>query len=222
MFELEQSIAEWRRQMLAAGIKAPVPLEELENHLREEIARLERSGIRGQQAFEEAVLKIGSAQELKMEFSRASRWRGILEMELIKEKRYAKGMSAFFMVVSNLLFLTFAITVICRLGHTQVMTFPERMSAAMAVLLSYLLFSSGFLGSKFFPMIPGRRSRLAVGAAFGVLTMLGTMIFLALVNCDLGRFLMAFCWVFIVPIGAWSGLVFGLEKAAHDRKTINS
>jgi hypothetical protein len=29
MFKLEQSIMEWRRQMLAAGIKAPVPLEEL-------------------------------------------------------------------------------------------------------------------------------------------------------------------------------------------------
>ena len=39
MFDLEQSIADWRRQMLAAGIKTPVPLEELESHLREEIER---------------------------------------------------------------------------------------------------------------------------------------------------------------------------------------
>ena len=39
MFNLEQSIAEWRKQMLAAGIKSPVPLEELEIHLREEIGR---------------------------------------------------------------------------------------------------------------------------------------------------------------------------------------
>ena len=37
MFSLEKSIAGWREQMLAAGIKAPVPLEELEIHLREEI-----------------------------------------------------------------------------------------------------------------------------------------------------------------------------------------
>jgi hypothetical protein len=36
MFNLEQAIADWRQQMLAAGIKTPVPLEELENHLREE------------------------------------------------------------------------------------------------------------------------------------------------------------------------------------------
>lgn len=39
MFDLEQSIAEWRRQMLAAGIKTPVPLEDLEIHLREWICK---------------------------------------------------------------------------------------------------------------------------------------------------------------------------------------
>ena len=44
MFDLEQSIAEWRRQMLAAGIKTPVPLEELEIHLREEIEQQMKSG----------------------------------------------------------------------------------------------------------------------------------------------------------------------------------
>ena len=32
MFDLEQAIADWRRQMLAAGIKTPVPLEELKSH----------------------------------------------------------------------------------------------------------------------------------------------------------------------------------------------
>jgi len=38
MFNLEPSIAEWRRQMLAAGVKTPVPLEELESHLRDELS----------------------------------------------------------------------------------------------------------------------------------------------------------------------------------------
>ena len=33
MFSLEQAIIRWRRRMLAAGIKTPVPLEELESHL---------------------------------------------------------------------------------------------------------------------------------------------------------------------------------------------
>ena len=51
MFDLEQSIAEWRQQMLAAGIKTPVPLEELEIHLREEIERQMKSGLNEQTGF---------------------------------------------------------------------------------------------------------------------------------------------------------------------------
>jgi hypothetical protein len=47
MFNLEQSIIEWRKQMLAAGIKTPVPLDELEIHLREEIERQMASGLDG-------------------------------------------------------------------------------------------------------------------------------------------------------------------------------
>jgi len=38
MFNLDEAISEWRKQMLAAGIKTPVPLEELETHLRDNVA----------------------------------------------------------------------------------------------------------------------------------------------------------------------------------------
>jgi len=68
MFDLEQSIAEWRRQMLAAGIKTPVPLEELEIHLREDMEAQAQSGLNAQQAFENSVQRIGQADELKREF----------------------------------------------------------------------------------------------------------------------------------------------------------
>ena len=70
MFDLEHSIADWRQQMLAAGIKTPVPLEELESHLREEIERQMRSGLSAQQAFGIAAEKIGQAPELKREFKK--------------------------------------------------------------------------------------------------------------------------------------------------------
>jgi hypothetical protein len=70
MFDLEQSIADWRTQMLAAGIKTPVPLEELEIHLREEIERKMKSGLNEQRAFEISVQQIGQAQPLKMEFKK--------------------------------------------------------------------------------------------------------------------------------------------------------
>jgi hypothetical protein len=71
MFDLEQSIADWRRQMLAAGIKAPMPLEELDNHLREDVAERMRSGVTVQLAFETTVRQIGQGELLQPEFARA-------------------------------------------------------------------------------------------------------------------------------------------------------
>jgi len=71
MFNLEQSILEWRKQMLAAGIKTPVPLEELEIHLREEIERQMDSRLSEQKAFEVSVQQIGQAGILKTEFAKA-------------------------------------------------------------------------------------------------------------------------------------------------------
>ena len=68
MFDLEQSIADWRKQMLAAGIKTPVPLEELESHLRDDVEQQIQSGLDAQQAFENSVQRIGHAYKLKSEF----------------------------------------------------------------------------------------------------------------------------------------------------------
>ena len=59
--------------MLAAGIKSPVPLEELESHLREEVERQMKSGLREQQAFEAAVQQIGLAKVLRKEFKKVER-----------------------------------------------------------------------------------------------------------------------------------------------------
>jgi hypothetical protein len=76
MFDLEKSISDWREQMLAAGIKSPVPLDELEIHLREEIERQMKSGLNGQNAFEIAVQKIGDTAMIKNEFKKvdAENW----------------------------------------------------------------------------------------------------------------------------------------------------
>jgi hypothetical protein len=65
MFSLEQAVVVGRRQMLAAGIESPKPLDELECHLREEIEHQVQSGVTIQQAFEAAVQRIGQASALK-------------------------------------------------------------------------------------------------------------------------------------------------------------
>jgi hypothetical protein len=68
MPELEERIVAWRRQMLAAGIEAPMALDELESHLREGVEQRMRSGLTASQAFEAAVHQLGTPQALKIEF----------------------------------------------------------------------------------------------------------------------------------------------------------
>ena len=70
MFNLDAAITEWRQQMLDGGIKTPVPLEELECHLREDIERQIQSGVNAQQAFGGAIQRIGQASVLKSEFTK--------------------------------------------------------------------------------------------------------------------------------------------------------
>src|SRR5262245_39587046 len=70
MFNLEQAIAEWRKRMVAAGITTPESLDELESHLREEIAQQMELGLDADQAFEAAVEKLGQPGALKGEFAK--------------------------------------------------------------------------------------------------------------------------------------------------------
>jgi len=71
MFNLEQAIAEWRQRMRVAGIQSPVPLEELESHLREEIEHKMNLGVREPEAFAAGVAQIGEARLMKTEFAKA-------------------------------------------------------------------------------------------------------------------------------------------------------
>jgi hypothetical protein len=70
MFDLEKSIAEWRKEMFAGGIKPPELLDELEGHLRETIERRMRLDPDAHRAFDAAVAEIGRAAALKTEFAK--------------------------------------------------------------------------------------------------------------------------------------------------------
>jgi hypothetical protein len=88
MPDLEQSIAEWRRQMLAAGINTPAPLDELELHLREEIEQQMKLGLTEQVAFHSAIQTIGQASLLKKEFDQAGDFGGWLgDNKFVKANR---------------------------------------------------------------------------------------------------------------------------------------
>jgi len=84
MFELNQAIADWRRQMLAAGIKSPVPLEELENHLREDVERQIHGGTDAEEAFQHAARRIGQGDGLRREFEKVESAKRRRECELLR------------------------------------------------------------------------------------------------------------------------------------------
>src|ERR1041384_97274 len=73
MFDLEKAIAQWRRQMIAGGIKSNDDLNELEGHLRDDIDQEIRAGQVPQSAFQLALDRLGGAKELKNEFAKARR-----------------------------------------------------------------------------------------------------------------------------------------------------
>jgi Clp amino terminal domain, pathogenicity island component len=82
MFNLEQSIAEWRRQMWAAGLKSPAHLDELECHLRDDIEQEIRTGADEATAFETAVQRIGRPGPLGKEFMKTNHFKRPLWQKL--------------------------------------------------------------------------------------------------------------------------------------------
>src|SRR5690349_4271578 len=70
MFNLEQALLDWRRQMLDAGLRNPTLLDELESHLIEEAEQQMKSGVAAQVAFETAVGRMGQVNALKQEFKK--------------------------------------------------------------------------------------------------------------------------------------------------------
>jgi len=73
MNNFELNIADWRRELLDAGITSTDVLDELEGHLREDIERRVRAGADASRVFEVAVARFGEPCALKMEFDRVKK-----------------------------------------------------------------------------------------------------------------------------------------------------
>ncbi len=67
---LEEQIAEWRSYLRRRQAINPADVEELEDHLREQIAALTGAGLAGDEAFPVAVQRIGKLDAVSREFAR--------------------------------------------------------------------------------------------------------------------------------------------------------
>ncbi len=70
MFDLEQAISEWRRRLGAGGLETPEVLNELESHLRDDVAAQVESGSDLSAAFAAAVQRLGEPGLLLAEFGK--------------------------------------------------------------------------------------------------------------------------------------------------------
>ena len=73
MFDLETAITNWRRQTESQWTSDKSALDELEDHLREEIATLTRAGRTEQDAWTVAVAKLGDPVAIRREFAKIDR-----------------------------------------------------------------------------------------------------------------------------------------------------
>jgi len=213
MFNLEQSIAEWRKEMIAAGIKPLSPLEELECHLREEIEKQIKFGTGGQEAFEMAVKAIGQGGELKKEFKKLGE---PLEVRLVKLIGIGCSTVAFLFSLWILPFL---------------FSLPTGSLARVAGGVAVASIILGWIYNyKFLPVVRSRHLRAFIGFVCCVVGIIGIQLFILHVVPNMlihpagteerwGRFMTVFLWAWAVM--AWLGSIgYGLERAAREDTTV--
>jgi hypothetical protein len=213
MFDLEQAIADWRDQMLAAGIQTPVPLEELEIHLREEIERLMKTGLGEPQALEIAMQSIGNAKMLKNEFEKDQFTKEARDRKL-KQVLFVGSLSAITLLVASMLWFRFGVL-------KDDLTNAQQMSGLASLAVMIALVVGGRLGYRFFPVISSRRVRDAIGATGGVIVVtIWTYCFnfvLPRHDYTICQLVVAILWIMAVPAGILGGLMLGMETAAWKR-----
>ena len=70
MFDLEKALASWRRQFAYTRTVSPADLDEMERHLRDQIADLVAAGKTPKAAFREAVAEMGGLVDAESEFGK--------------------------------------------------------------------------------------------------------------------------------------------------------
>lgn len=203
MPDLEQQIAEWRRQMLAAGIKTPVPMDELESHLREDIERQMRSGLNEQQAFEAAVRGIGQTAALKTEFAKVS------ETKLARQRRMH---DRFFAAVLVLYALIFGRVLLI---NPEVNLRERLLGFASLAATAVLALAAGRYAPRIFPVIRNHVLRSVFQFACGISGVTWVVIFAWFIpprfEFTQGQLLVAILWGF-VPALVLPAMFVGFDK----------
>jgi len=194
--------------MAAEGIKSAEALDELEDHLREEVARQGRAGLLSEEAFEMAVQNLGPPNVLSEEFPNPA------DLNETRERKWKLAWIG-----------------ICALGYAAPLGLnaphlfsqlspPERWLAVTAFALTILSLFSGLVIFRFLPVVPDRKKRTKLQMAAFVPVFLWvcafTFVLLPQVEFTFGALLVTTLWA-LSPIAFVGGVVFGLDEAAERR-----
>jgi hypothetical protein len=167
MFNQNQALETWRRQMSANGIKNPAILDELEGHLIEDVQRQVQSGMDEGMAFEAAAQRIGKSDLLKIEFAKVAE---------PKEWRSGKLIGIACCVFASLYSLVLA----PHLFTIHELSPAQRVLGLGAVALTFLSIISWRFSYKYLPAIPNRRVRRVIAIACGTAGLVWLLIFATL------------------------------------------
>jgi hypothetical protein len=222
MFDIDQSIAEWRQQMLAAGIKTPVPLEELESHLREDFDVQIRDGTAPERAFEIAARRLGLPVALRQEFCKV----GTVMPAWARKMNYT--VSAMVTVLFCAVGLIFLFNIHILHSHVapgaRVLAIGERISIAGAFLSTGLLLSAWRFLWRYLPVLLRPRTRIAAVFLCAILSGLCATILLRFLPLGAGtseELAIAALWACEVPLAAACAFTFGLEEAAYRKMAMS-
>lgn len=205
---LEEYISSWRQQMLASGVKTPVPLEELENHLRDDIERQMQSGSNAEKAFESAAQKIGQAYVLQTEFAKV----GGVE----KSSRWERWLAVFISAGAVIPLGIYGLLKNDMSLGWRLLGFADVAVIVLAVLGCRYI-------NKSFPVIPNKRVRVGIGLSFGLLGMVGMVCFMRFIlpNFEFSEAQLKVVVLWALTLMASFGVVLaGLEEAARRQTTM--
>jgi hypothetical protein len=203
MFDLEASILQWKRDMRAAGITATLILDELEDHLRDEIENLTNQGESLAGAFSSATRSIGPADLLLSEFAK---FREPLDFQKLKESRN------WFLALLGLSVAGLG----CVVFFNTDMAPAQRLSSLTALALLPGLAFSGRLLWRIFPVVHHRRSRNFILGTAAIPTLAWIYLNARPLQADailFGDSLKFILWATCPAYGFLAGVSWGLQTA---------
>lgn len=208
MFNLEQSISNWRRQMRKAGITNREDLDELESHLRDEIDGQMRSGHDEPAAFELAMQQMGQTGSLTGEFRKVG----------AKIHRVSGVVTGVVCVPLTVLILALGVLTFSGLGMTPF----QEILALQALGLTLLIAFQWRRLIRYLPIVRTLRGRIAGAACanalvFGLFNAFTHLILPHLRLTDEPGSFVALFWAFI-PVAAVLCLTHGFVMSVAERR----